>query len=114
MVTLFQTLHTLSYVVADRLKTVKEEKGASAIEYAILVACIAAIVIAAVALLGTKIKSLFDGITLSSTPTAASGTRGGVLRRPAAGRPHHPQNQECTRVRHARTAPPSLDQPTAG
>ncbi|MCW2618795.1 MAG: Flp/Fap pilin component [Modestobacter sp.] len=69
MVTLFQTLHTLSYVVVDRMKTVKEEKGASAIEYAILVACIAAVVIAAVALLGGKIKSLFDGISLgSSTP----------------------------------------------
>jgi pilus assembly protein Flp/PilA len=75
VVTLFQTLHTLSYVAADRLKTVKEEKGASAIEYAILVACIAAIVIAAVALLGTKIKSLFDGITLTSGTPAATPTR---------------------------------------
>jgi pilus assembly protein Flp/PilA len=74
VVTLFQTLHTLSYVAADRMKALKEEKGASAIEYAILVACIAAIVIAAVALLGTKIKSLFDGISLSQPSTPAATT----------------------------------------
>ena len=72
MVTLFQTLHTLSYVAADRLKSVKEEKGASAIEYAILVAAIAAVVIAAVALLGGKITALFNTVLPNITPAKTS------------------------------------------
>jgi pilus assembly protein Flp/PilA len=74
MVTLFQALHTLSYVAVDRLRTVKEEKGASAIEYAILVAAIAAVVIAAVALLGTKITNLFNSVTLPGTAATATTT----------------------------------------
>jgi pilus assembly protein Flp/PilA len=73
LVTLFQTLHTLSYVVADRtagrLKALKDdEKGASAIEYAILVAAIALVVVVAVGTLGNKIKALFDSVSLSTTP----------------------------------------------
>ena len=71
MVTLFQALHTLSYVAADRLKAVKEEeKGASAVEYAILVAVLAAVVVAAVYLLGEKITDLFDSIGFSTTAPA--------------------------------------------
>ncbi|MCZ2804465.1 Flp family type IVb pilin [Modestobacter sp. VKM Ac-2983] len=74
MVSLFQTLHTLSYVtadrVADRLRSVKEEKGASAVEYAILVGAIALVVAAAVLVFGTKLKALFEGISLPSTSPA--------------------------------------------
>ncbi|MCZ2847119.1 Flp family type IVb pilin [Modestobacter sp. VKM Ac-2978] len=74
MVSLFQTLHTLSYVtadrVADRLRTVKEEKGASAVEYAILVGAIALVVAAAVLIFGNKLKALFDGISLGGTPAS--------------------------------------------
>ena len=65
MVTLFQTLHTLSYVAADRLKTVKEEKGASAIEYAILVGIIAAALIIVVGTFGTRLKTAFNSIVFS-------------------------------------------------
>ena len=66
MVTLFQSLHTLAYVTADRVKALKnEEKGASAVEYAILVGAIALAVIAAVAVFGPKLKALFEGIKLS-------------------------------------------------
>ena len=77
MVTLFQTLHTLSYVVADRaadrLRALKDdEKGASAIEYAILVAAIALVVVVAVGILGDKIKALFNGINLSTTAPATT------------------------------------------
>ena len=71
MVTLFQALHTLSFVAADRLKAVKEEeKGASAVEYAILVAVLAAVVVAAVYLLGEKITDLFKSIGFSTTAPA--------------------------------------------
>ncbi|WP_222193069.1 Flp family type IVb pilin [Modestobacter italicus] len=74
MVSLFQTLHTLSFVtadrVADRLRTVKVEKGASAVEYAILVGAIALVVAAAVLVFGNKLKALFDGISLPTSTTA--------------------------------------------
>ncbi|MGY5884689.1 Flp family type IVb pilin [Modestobacter lacusdianchii] len=74
MVSLFQTLHALSVVTvdraADRLRTVKEEKGASAVEYAILVGAIALVVAAAVLVFGSKLEALFNSITLS-TPTSA-------------------------------------------
>ena len=72
MVTLFQTLHTLSFVAADRLKAVKEEKGASAVEYAILVAVLAAVVVAAVYLLGGKITALFNSVSFDNPGTKAS------------------------------------------
>ena len=68
MVTLFQTLHTLSHVVVhhvdDRLAALKnDEKGASAVEYAILVGILAAIIVTAVGLFGDKLASAFGGIS---------------------------------------------------
>ena len=63
MVTLFQTLHTLSYVVSDRVKALKDEKGASAVEYAILVGIIAAILIVCVGAFGTKLSTAFNAIS---------------------------------------------------
>ncbi len=69
MTTVFQALYTLSYVTADRvsahLATVKQEKGASAVEYALLVGSIALAVVAALTLFGGKLKTLWDGINLS-------------------------------------------------
>ena len=67
MVTLFQTLHTLSYVAADRvtdrLKTLKEdETGASAVEYAILVGAIAAALAIAAVTLSGKISTALGKI----------------------------------------------------
>lgn len=40
-----------------------DEKGASAVEYAILVAVIAAVIVGAVTLLGGNLKATFDYIT---------------------------------------------------
>ena len=70
MVQLFQTLHTLSYVtadkVADHMRALKEdERGASSVEYAILVGLMAAAVIVAVTAFGTKIKDFFNDIKFS-------------------------------------------------
>jgi len=72
MVQLFQTLHTLSYVaadrVADRMRALKDDdKGASAVEYAILVGAIALAVVIAVAVFAGKLKTAFDNINLSPT-----------------------------------------------
>lgn len=73
MVTLFQSLYTLSVVTGDRvtgrvnnrLQTLKnDERGASAVEYALLVGLIAAAVVAAVALFGPKLKTLFTDINV--------------------------------------------------
>ena len=70
MVTLFQTLHTLSYITADRvtarMQALKnDEKGASAVEYAILVGIIAAALIIVVGTFGTRLKTAFNSIVFS-------------------------------------------------
>ncbi|MBB3676191.1 Flp family type IVb pilin [Modestobacter versicolor] len=67
MVTLFQTLHTLSYVavdhVADRVRALKdEEKGASAVEYAIVVGLIAAVLVGVVVAFGNRLAARFNAI----------------------------------------------------
>jgi pilus assembly protein Flp/PilA len=63
--TLFQALYTLSFTAVDRVKAVKEEKGASAVEYALLVAGIAAAVVAAVLVFGPRLNALFNTINLN-------------------------------------------------
>jgi pilus assembly protein Flp/PilA len=69
VVTLFQSLYTLSVVaggrVNDRMTSLKDEKGASAVEYALLVGLIAAAVVAAVALFRPMLEGLFQGIDVN-------------------------------------------------
>ena len=62
MLNLYTALQALAFAVTDRIKS--EEKGASAVEYALLIAVIAAVVVAGVGLLGTEIKELFSGISI--------------------------------------------------
>ena len=45
------------------------ERGATAVEYALMVALIAVVIISAVMLLGTTIRGVFQGITTSLTGT---------------------------------------------
>ena len=61
MTSLYVTLTMLAYNVSDRLK--KEEKGATAVEYGLLVGLIAVVIIVAVAALGTKLTALFTDTT---------------------------------------------------
>lgn len=74
MVTLFQSLYTLSLVagerVSGRVASLKEERGASAVEYALLVGLIAAAVVLAVKVFGTKLNELFTNID-THDPSAA-------------------------------------------
>jgi len=56
-------LTTLVFVAQQRLG--KATKGATAVEYGLLVALIAAVIIVAVTLLGTKLSSLFTSIANS-------------------------------------------------
>ena len=62
MTTIFAALQTLSFVVSDRLAAVKEEKGATMVEYALLVAAIAAVVATAVAAFTDDLAGLFERI----------------------------------------------------
>ena len=57
----FTTLVTLASFASDRLK--REEKGATAVEYGLMVGLIAVVIIAAVVLLGEQLNELFTSIT---------------------------------------------------
>jgi len=59
---LFTALQTLAFTVSDRIKS--EEKGASAVEYALLVGLIAAAVVAAVAIFQPMLEGLFTNINI--------------------------------------------------
>jgi pilus assembly protein Flp/PilA len=63
------SLHTLGFTVQTRLR--REETGATAVEYGIMVGLIAVVIIAAVIILGTKLDALFDTVnTKLGTPAA--------------------------------------------
>ena len=69
MLSLIATLQTLGFAAKDRLRN---EKGATAVEYGIMVGLIAVVIIVAVTLLGGQLKGFFDTITtkLGGTPAA--------------------------------------------
>jgi len=54
----YATLVTLAAFAQDRLK--REEKGATAVEYGLMVGLIAVVIIAAVVILGNKLNGLFE------------------------------------------------------
>ena len=55
------TIVTLYSFAEERLE--REEKGATAVEYGLMVGLIAVVIIAAVTLLGQDLKALFESIT---------------------------------------------------
>jgi len=68
MLSLIATLQTLGFSAKERLRG---EKGATAVEYGIMVALIAVAIIVAVTALGGQLSDLFDNITTRLTPPAA-------------------------------------------
>ena len=60
MMNSFATLATLVAFAKDRLQ--REEKGATAVEYGLMVGLIAVVIIVAVTTLGTELKELFTSI----------------------------------------------------
>ena len=60
MLNTYATLVSLVAFAQDRLK--REEKGATAVEYGLMVGLIAVVIIAAVTLLGTQLQGLFTTI----------------------------------------------------
>ncbi|MFJ6417795.1 Flp family type IVb pilin [Paeniglutamicibacter sp. NPDC091659] len=63
MNTLFANIYLALQTVGSKLR--REEQGATAVEYGIMVAGIAVVIIAAVFALGGRVDTLFDGITLA-------------------------------------------------
>jgi pilus assembly protein Flp/PilA len=56
----YATLLTLASFAQDRLK--REEKGATAVEYGLMVGLVAVVIIGAVVILGGKLNDLFTSI----------------------------------------------------
>ena len=55
-------LHGLSRWVFAQMHDVRNERGATAVEYGLMVALIAAIIVAVVALLGQEIRAAFQTV----------------------------------------------------
>jgi pilus assembly protein Flp/PilA len=62
MLSLIATLQTLGFNLKNRLAS---EKGATAVEYGIMVGLIAVVIIVAVTALGTNLTNLFTSISSS-------------------------------------------------
>lgn len=62
-------MEAFDYLKIQILGRMKNERGASAVEYGLLVALIAIVIIAAVALLGGKLSSIFTN-TANTLPTS--------------------------------------------
>ena len=60
LINAYATLASLVAVAQDRLKN--EEKGATAVEYGLMVGLIAVVIIAAVTTLGTDLLALFNRV----------------------------------------------------
>ena len=61
MLSLFVSLQTFLVSNKDRLS--REDSGATAVEYGLLVGLIAVVIVAALLLLGPKLAALFSGVT---------------------------------------------------
>ena len=76
MIQLYTSLYTLAAFTADRLK--KEAKGATAVEYGLMVGLIAVAIIVTVGLLGGKLNGLFelikDKLPSGTTTAPAAGS----------------------------------------
>ncbi len=74
MTQLYTTLYTFMAFTSDRLK--KDAKGATAVEYGLLVGLIAVAIIATVGLLGGKLNGLFETIKDALPAKAAAPAAG--------------------------------------
>jgi pilus assembly protein Flp/PilA len=67
------TLHTGRNAMLTAITTfIRDEEGATAVEYGLMAALIAAVIIAAVTAVGTSLSELFDGIATSLDTAAGS------------------------------------------
>ncbi|MCF6744884.1 Flp family type IVb pilin [Blastococcus sp. KM273128] len=61
MINAYATIASLVAVAQERLR--REEKGATAVEYGLMVGLIAVVIIGAVALLGDQLEALFTSVS---------------------------------------------------
>jgi pilus assembly protein Flp/PilA len=75
MLSIIATIQTLGFTVKNRLR--REETGATAVEYGIMVGLIAVVIIAVVVILGPQLAAMFQGVSdkLPEAP-ATSGSAG--------------------------------------
>ena len=59
---MIEKLQFMTIMLVNDLKTKRDERGATAVEYGLMVALIAIVIIAAVTLLGNNLKALFNDI----------------------------------------------------
>jgi pilus assembly protein Flp/PilA len=70
LLSLFVSLQ--SFLVSNKHRLSREESGATAVEYGLLVGLIAVVIVVALLLLGPKLAALFTGVTNDlPTPTTA-------------------------------------------
>jgi pilus assembly protein Flp/PilA len=60
--------------VTDRVHNDRADRGATAVEYGLLVALVAAVIVAAVVLFGNKIVDIFNGTTNAIPTPSGSAT----------------------------------------
>ena len=73
MVKLFVTLESFVAFARERMR---EEKGATAVEYGLMVGLIAAVIITTVMLLGGQLNTLFQRVVNALAPVAGGGGAG--------------------------------------
>jgi pilus assembly protein Flp/PilA len=62
---MIEKLQFMTIMLVNDMKSKREERGATAVEYGLMVALIAIVIIAAVTLLGGNLSTLFDRIANS-------------------------------------------------
>lgn len=69
MLSIYATLQTLGFRIKNRLQ--RDETGATAVEYGIMVGLIAVVIIVIVVVLGEQLAALFQGVVdeLPAAPT---------------------------------------------
>ena len=75
MLSLIAKFQTLGFTLKNRLQ---EEKGATAVEYGIMVGLIAVVIIAVVVVLGPQLAGMFESVSdkLPAAPTTSSPAAG--------------------------------------
>ncbi|MFM6973926.1 MAG: Flp family type IVb pilin [Agromyces sp.] len=63
-------MKNLMYKAIGRWEAIKNDQGATAVEYALMVSLIAVVIIVAVTLLGGNLSKVFSGVAGKLTPPA--------------------------------------------
>jgi pilus assembly protein Flp/PilA len=62
---MFEKLQFMAIMLVNDLRTKRDERGATAVEYGLLVALIAAVIVGIVATVGTEVRTAFQTVSNS-------------------------------------------------